>query len=298
MNPLFLQKNDEIRIISPSGSIDPIYIDGAVHVLTEWGYTPTEGKYAREKHGRFAGTPEQRLVDLQEALDSPYVKAILCSRGGYGLAQIIDKIDFTLFRQHPKWIIGFSDVTALHAAASHTGIMSIHGIMAKHLTELSDSDEAVRLLKGILSGNLPAYSLPSHPLNIGGQAEGVIIGGNLSVLAGLRTTPFDYDYRDKILFIEDIGEAPYCVDRMMQNLRLSGILSHISGLIVGQFSDAEEDPLMNGTVYENIRHIALEYHIPVCFDFPVGHVDYNLPVIINANVKLSITNEKTVLSYK
>lgn len=298
MNPPFLQENDEIRIISPSGAIDNIYIDGVKNVLQCWGFTVTEGVYARGKYERFAGTPEQRLEDLQNALDSSHVKAILCSRGGYGLAQIIDKVDFTLFRKNPKWIIGFSDITALHSAVSHTGISSIHGIMAKHLTELSVADKAVLQLKEILSGKLPVYSLASHPLNIKGEIEGKIIGGNLSVLAGLRATPFDYDYKNKILFIEDVGEEPYCIDRMMQNLRLSGILSKISGLIIGQFNDEEEDTLKNIPIYESVHDIISAYNIPVCFNFPIGHVSYNLPIIVGADAKLNITDNNVTLIQK
>ena len=298
MFPKFLQIGDEIRILSPSGYVQPEYIDGAKRVLSDWGFNPTEGKFAREQCGRFAGTQEQRAHDLQEALDDLNVKAILCSRGGYGLAQIIDKIDWSSFQKNPKWIIGFSDISVLHNAASALGICSLHSIMAKHLTELFANSQPVIQLKNILLGELPVYALSSHPLNKAGKAEGKLVGGNLSVLMGLRGSRFDLNYENNILFIEDVGEKPYHIDRMIQNLRLSGVFSQISGLIVGQFSDSEEDSLMLATIYELIYNAVKEYDIPVCFDFPVGHVDENLPLIVNANICLDISKEKSLLSYK
>ena len=161
MLPAPLQPGDEIRIVSPSGKIDPAYIDGAKKVLSGWGYNATEGQFARSEYGRFGGTKEQRIDDLQKAFDDPNVKAVLCSRGGYGVAQIIDKIDFTSFCNRPKWLIGFSDITILHNAITQKGIASVHAIMAKHLTELDGNYEPVSRLKSLLEGNLPEYSIKS-----------------------------------------------------------------------------------------------------------------------------------------
>src|SRR5665647_2171498 len=160
MLPPFLQPNDQIRIVSPSGSIHPEFIDGAAKVFTNWGLKVTEGKHARSEYGRFAGTSEQRTADLQEALDDQDVKAVLCSRGGYGLSQIIDKLDFRNFSTSPKWLIGFSDITILHNAITNLGIASIHGIMAKHLTELPANGEPTLRLRKILFGELQTYSVP------------------------------------------------------------------------------------------------------------------------------------------
>ena len=297
MTPPFLKPNDQIRIISPSGSIDTVYIDGAIHVLTGWGYKVTEGVYARSEYGRFAGTPEQRAADLQQAFDDPDVKAILCSRGGYGIAQIIDKIDFTGFVKYPKWLVGFSDITILHNAILNTGICSIHGVMAKQLTELPVESEQVNGLRKILKGKLPAYTLPGERHNRTGQATGKLIGGNLSVFMALRGSRFDMTYQDAILFIEDIGEKPYQIDRMIQNLRLSGILGQLSGLILGQFSDCDEDPLMMQSISGLILDAVKDYEYPVGFNFPAGHVDYNLPIILGANVTLRITKNSTELIF-
>ena len=297
MTPPFLLPQDQIRIVSPSGVIDPTYIDGAIKALSSWGLQVTEGEFARAEYGRFAGTNEQRIADLQAALDDTDVKAILCSRGGYGIAQIIDKLDFTKFIESPKWLIGFSDITILHNAISNLGIASIHGIMAKHLTELPATSELVQGLKDILFGTLPHYTIPAHELNRIGSAQGKLIGGNLSVLAGMIGTPFDLPYDGNILFIEEIAEKPYHIDRMMQNLRLSGALAKISGLVVGQFSYCDEDPLMKMSIAEIIADAVKEYHFPVCFNFPAGHVDYNLPLVIGVKVILKISDTFSIINY-
>lgn len=278
MTPPYLKPNDQIRIVSPSGNIEPKYIVGAKKTLSAWGLNVTEGKFARTKYGRFAGTEAQRIADLQEALDDPSVNAILCSRGGYGVAQIIDKLDFSTFAKSPKWLIGFSDITILHNAISNLGIASIHGIMAKHLTQFPADSIHVQKCREILFGQMPTYTVPKHRLNKFGIAEGKLIGGNLSVLMGLRGSQFDLDYKNNILFIEDIAERPYHIDRMMQNLRFSGVLAQLSGLVVGQFSDCEEDPLMKKSVAQLIADAVSEYDYPVCFNFPAGHVDDNLPL--------------------
>ena len=293
----FLKKNDQIRIISPSGAIASKYIDGAAKILTSWGFVCSEGTNARKNYGRFAGTKEERIADLQAALDNPNIKAILCSRGGYGLSQIIDKIDFSGFIKSPKWLIGFSDITILHNAINNLGFASIHGIMAKHITELAENTEQVEHLRQILTGNFPKYQIASHPLNRAGKATGKLIGGNLSVLAGMRGSRFDLTYTNNILFIEDIGEQAYHIDRLIQNLRFSGVLEQISGLIVGQFSDCKEDPLMKQSIIESILEAVKSYNYPVCFNFPAGHVDYNLALVLGADVTLEITNSKVLLNW-
>lgn len=293
LNPL--QPNDLVRIVSPSGVIDPSFIEGAAKVLSSWGLRVQEGSYCREKYGRFAGTEAQRIADLQHALVDPDAKAILCSRGGYGLAQIVDKLDFTTFCLHPKWLIGFSDITVLHNAITSLGFPSVHAIMAKHLTELNADSEAVAGLKNLLFGNLPEYIIPAHPQNRLGKATGKLIGGNLSVIYGLRGTPFDLPYEGNILFIEDIAEKPYHIDRMLQNLRLGGVLQKISGLVVGQFSDCDEDPLMLNSIEEIISGAIAGINIPVVFNFPAGHVDDNRPLMLGAETTLTVNSDGAIL---
>ena len=297
MIPPYLKPSDQIRILSPSGTVNPDYIDGAKTVLASWGLTVTEGDYARTEFGRFAGTKEQRTADLQLALDDPSVKAILCSRGGYGLAQIIDRLDFTSFAISPKWLIGFSDISIIHSAISNLGIASIHGIMGMHLSKLPVDSDQVQNLKNILFGKLPVYNIPGELANRIGKVRGKLIGGNLSVLIGLRGSSYDLNYGNAILFIEDVGEKPYQIDRLIQNLRLSGILGQLSGLIVGQFSECGEDPSMMQTMQEVILAAVNEYDYPVCFNFPAGHVDYNLPIILGAEVSLNVSRNGVELIF-
>lgn len=298
MIPSFLRAGDNIHIVSPSGAIQPGFIDGATKLLSSWGLKVTEGKYARTAYGRFSGTKDERVADLQQALDDPNVKAILCSRGGYGLAQIIDKIDFSSFAKSPKWLIGFSDITILHNAITALGIASMHGIMTKYLTELPEESDQITSFKNLLFGTPSNFSIKPEAENRLGQAEGKLIGGNLSVMMGMRSTPFDLDFHNNILFIEDVGEKPYQIDRMMQSLRLSGVLKQISGLVVGQFSDYDEDPLMMQSVAEIILAAVSEYDYPVCFNFPAGHVDYNLSLILGEQAELFVESDKVRLNYK
>ena len=298
MIPSFLRAGDNIHIVSPSGAIQPGFIDGATKLLSSWGLKVTEGKYARTEYGRFSGTKDERVADLQQALDDPNVKAILCSRGGYGLAQIIDKIDFTSFAKSPKWLIGFSDITILHNAITALGIASMHGIMTKYLTELPEESDQITSFKNLLFGTPSNFSIKPEAENRLGHAGGKLIGGNLSVMMGMRSTPFDLDFNNNILFIEDVGEKPYQIDRMMQSLRLSGVLKQISGLVVGQFSDYDEDPLMMQSVAEIILAAVSEYDYPVCFNFPAGHVDYNLSFVLGEQAELFVETDKVHLNYK
>ena len=273
-----------IRIISPSGVIDPSFIDGAATRLRTWGYIVSEGAHARDAWGRFAGTDEDRLADIAEALQDPSVDLILCSRGGYGLQRIIDRVP-----EITKPIIGFSDITALHQAASIHGCSTLHSIMCKHIATLPEDSEPIQALRQALAGEPLEYRWTNHPLNRFGEACAPIVGGNLSVLYGLQATPYalgKLSFQFPILLIEDIAERHYHIDRMIRNLRMSGVLAHLSGLIVGQFSDCEEDPLMQQSVYETINEAVANYDYPVIFDAPVGHVERNLPLWIHGHTSV------------
>ena len=268
-----------IRIISPSGAIDSAYIDGAKARLQSWGLAVSEGRYARGHHGRFAGTDEERLTDLVDALEDPTVDAILCSRGGYGLQRIIDHVPAVT-----KPVIGFSDITALHQWSAISGQPSIHGIMCKHIATLPEDSEPILALRQLLTGHTNRYTWAPHPLNRPGKACAPVVGGNLSVLYGLQGTPFalgKLSYKFPILLIEDISERHYHIDRMMRNLRMSGVLAHLSGLIVGRFTDCEDDPLMSCSVYETIKEAVADYDYPIIFNAPIGHVEHNLPLLLN-----------------
>jgi len=296
--PPFLQKGSVVRLVSPAGTIDSELVNMAAKCLNSWGLIVHIGKYATTRNGRFAGSSEQRLSDLQEALDDSDCKAIFCTRGGYGTVQIIDKLNWVAFRMHPKWLIGYSDITMLHSLLQKEGFASVHGGMAKTLAESLNSDqEHVHYLQKILFGTFPAYTCEAQSLNRLGVAEGPLSGGNLSILYSLRGTIYDFIPDKSILFIEDIGEKPYVVDRMMRNLKLGGILCRISGLIVGNFSDYEEDPLFGKTVREIIADAVSEFTYPVCFDFPVGHDGRNLPMICGAEVQFEVSKEGTLLQF-
>lgn len=296
--PSFSDSRTRIRIVSPSGVIDPVWIDGAKAVLESWGLEAVEGRFAREEYGRFAGTTDHRVADLQEALDDPDCAAILCSRGGYGLVQIIDKIDFSAFIQYPKWVIGFSDITVLHNKLTALGFSSLHAAMAKHITLFPADEISISNLKKIIFGNFPVYHIPHNCFNRAGSVNAKLVGGNLSVLYGLRATPFDIKHQGAILFIEDIGEKPYHIDRMLQNLRLSGVLSEISGLIVGQFTDCPEDPLMMKDVQQIIADAVTDFNYPVCFGFPAGHDEVNYPLILGKEVLMQVGVEGVFLDFR
>ena len=290
--PKYLKQNDKVVILSPSGKIETQWVEGLKAVLESYGLVVSVADHTLCAKGRFAGSDNERIQDLQEAINDAQVKAIFCSRGGYGLARIIDKIDFSALKSAAKWIVGFSDITALHNAFSRVGVASIHGIMAKHITLKADGLDN---LMTMLFGGDVAYEVPAHDFNKVGEAEGELIGGNLSVLYGLRGTPFDLDYKGKILFIEDLGERLYHIDRMMQNLRLGGVFEQISGLVVGQFTDIDEDDSFNGGVYGVISEAVKGYDIPVCFNFPAGHVDNNQPLMLGAKYKLEVLKNKSIL---
>jgi muramoyltetrapeptide carboxypeptidase len=296
--PPFLQKGSIVRLVSPAGVIDSELVEGAANCLKNWGLIVHVGKNAVVRRGRFAGNAQERLSDLQEALDDSACSAIFCTRGGYGTIQFIDNLNWDAFKKHPKWLIGYSDITMLHAFLSKNEVASIHGGMAKALAKSSkEEQEHVSLLRKVLFGTFPDYSCESHSLNHIGTAVGTLTGGNLSILYSLRGTPYDFIPEKSILFIEDIGEKPYVVDRMMHNLKLGGILSRIAGLIVGNFSDFEEDPLFGKTVYEIIADAISDFNYPVCFNFPVGHDGRNLPMICGAKVQLDVRNEGVRLQF-
>ncbi|MCR5498274.1 MAG: LD-carboxypeptidase [Paludibacteraceae bacterium] len=287
VQPRYLKKGDKIAIVAPAGAVDPALIDGACARLHKWGFVAQVGFTAKGNCGRFSASDEDRLLDLQLAMDDPAVSAILCARGGYGCMRIVDKLDFTKFAQSPKWLIGFSDVTALHASFHQHGYASLHGVMAKAISSNSKSATALR---DLLKGKHVECAVEASPLNRLGEVHAPVFGGNLSLLYALRGTPYDVDMRGKILFIEDLSERLYHIDRMMNNLRLGGVLKDLAGLVVGCFSDIPEDPTLV-SAEKVIREAVAGYDYPVLFGVPVGHEGYNCPILEGAEYKLSVTKE-------
>lgn len=301
--PPYLQEGDRIIILSPSSKIDKTFLKGANKRLKSWGVEVVFAKHAGSTHGTYAGSIRQRLEDLQEAMDDEKAKAILCSRGGYGAVHLVGKLDFTKFREHPKWLVGFSDITALHNEFQQNGFASLHAPMARHLTVEPEDDFSTQALKDILFGNTLAgeeafsYICPKHKLNHEGTGTGILRGGNLSVFYGLRGTPYDIPAEGTILFIEDVGERPHAVERMMYNLKLGGVLEKLSGLIIGQFTEYEENKSLGKDLYGALADLVKEYDYPICFDFPVGHVTANFPMINGAEVTLEAGKKEVRLSF-
>ena len=292
--PSPLTKGDKIAIISPASHILPDYVDGACNAIAQLGFQPVVGNHCKGRHGGYSGTIEQRLADFLEALHNPEVKAILCSRGGYGVVHLLEYLSADDIAENAKWLIGFSDISALHAAMVASGVASIHASMAKHLTQFGVDDEATVALFNILQGNLPTYQTPSHAFNKPGTASGTLTGGNMAVLCGLLDTDFDLLSRGDILFIEDVGEEVYKIERMLYNLRLSGVLPMIKGLIVGRFTDYRNPDGNGDSMEQMVKRMVEPYDIPVAFDFPVGHVDENMPLIEGAQVTLTVADTVTL----
>lgn len=291
--PQHLTIGSTIGITSPSGSIGPSFVDGATKWFTSRGFNVQIASHALNENGRFCGTIEERLSDIQSMINNPNIDAIFCSRGGYGIVHLLEKLDLSYIRQHPKWLIGYSDITALHLLLLQNGLVSLHAPMAKHLTENGDN-KASQYLNDILLGEIPSYSIPSHPLNIEGETEGVLVGGNLAVLASLLGSEYAHIPKGAILFIEDIGERAYAIDRMLWNLKLAKVFDQLSGVIIGQFTDCDEDPKMYESIYASAHSLLKGYNIPIAFNFPGGHVAENYPLMHGAKYKLCV-NKKTVV---
>jgi muramoyltetrapeptide carboxypeptidase len=295
--PSYLQEGDKVAIVSPSGKIDKNLLKGAQERLASWGLQSILGKHAAAASGKYAGSINKRLDDFQHAMDAPDVKAIFCSRGGYGAVHIIEQLRFEQFCKSPKWLIGFSDITALHNLFEYHGFASIHAPMARHLSVEPEDNAGTLSLRNILLGQLPTYNCAPHKLNKTGEAKGIIKGGNLAVFYGLRGTKYDIIPENTILYIEDVGERPHAIERMIYNLKLGGILERLSGLIIGQFTEYDEDLSLGKPLYEAIVDIVKEYKYPVCFDFPVGHVAQNMAIVNGAPVELTVTSKVVELKF-
>jgi len=295
--PAYLQKRDTIGIVCPSGYMPKDKAATCMAVLQQWGYKVKMGKTLGSQFHYFSGTDTERLQDMQAMLDDGEVKAVLCGRGGYGMSRIIDQLDFTRFKKNPKWLIGFSDITVLHAHVyQHLHIASLHAPMAAAFNDGEYGNEFVQSLRKALKGNVSNYSCDAHILNRKGKAEGELIGGNLSLVAHLIGTVSSFKTKGKILFLEDIGEYIYNIDRMMIQLKRNGMLQQLSGLIIGGFSEMKDTITPFGTdVYASIYSHVKEYTYPVCFNFPVSHEKNNYALKVGMKHRLTISQKKTIL---
>jgi len=297
--PPLLKHGDKIAIISPSGTVLPERVDGAVRAFREWGFVPVEGRHCREHHTTYnvvshSAPLESRLADFMTALNDPEVRAILCSRGGYGAVQLLEHLDLEQIARDPKWLIGFSDISALHAAWHQAGVVSIHSPMAKHLTLYDRDDEINRINYEIMTqGKLPCYHEPPHHHNRCGRSTATITGGNLAVLMSLLATPYNIIKPRHILFIEDVAEQVYQVQRLLYHLRLAGILPKLAGLIVGQFTKHRGDDTT--AMQDMIHDMVAPYNYPVAYNFPIGHVARNVPIVEGSTATLEVSDDESVL---
>ena len=299
--PKPLKTGDTIAVISPSSVPDSATVAKGCATLRSWGYVPVVGAHALSSYHGFAGTADERATDLLWALRNPSIKAIICSRGGDGAVQVLQRIPLKEFRNHPKWIMGFSDVTALHSAEVAAGVMSIHSSMCDGIAMRGERDSVNMILRKLLQGVLPTYQAPAHPLNQQGEATGILVGGNFSVFCGLAGSEYDFLNRADeglILFIEDTDESMTKVDRMLHQLEIRGVLSKLNGIIVGHFSKYKSPENGFADMYEMLHEYLQHYHIPVCYDFPVGHHSgKNYPMVEGCKMNLKVGQDGTLIQF-
>jgi muramoyltetrapeptide carboxypeptidase len=299
--PPYLKKGDTIGLVAPAGFMPFEKMQACVETLDAWGYNVELGSTTHsQSENYFSGSDEERLQDLQQMLDNKRIKAILCVRGGYGTSRIIDQLNFKKFKKSPKWIVGFSDITVLHShLQSQWKIASLHAPMAAAFNEDGANNPYLQSLCKALEGEKANYECPGMPHNTKGVAKGELVGGNLALLAHMIGTPSDARTKNKLLFLEDVGEYLYNVDRMMLQLKRAGKFDKLAGLIVGSFTDSKDTERPYGKeVYEIIHEHVRKYDYPVCFGFPVGHAKENYALKIGVTYRLEVDAEKTVLSEK
>ncbi len=299
ITPAYLKKGDKVAIVAPAGKIDKKKVDNAVAGLEKWGLSVVLGENIFKTSHQYSATDAQRLSDFQKMLDADDIKAIICARGGYGSIRIIDKLDFSEFKKNPKWIVGFSDITIYHSHIySNLGVETIHGTMAAGFNADGKPTLATETLKNALFGNILFYDLKPHFLSRNGKAKGILTGGNLAILTSLIGSKSDIDTKGKILFIEDVGEYLYRLDRMMWTMKRAGKLQNLAGLVVGGMKDMKDNDTSFGkTAYEIIAEAVKEYKYPVCFGFPAGHQEDNSAIILGRKISMEVNKESTRLSY-
>ncbi|SHJ70456.1 muramoyltetrapeptide carboxypeptidase [Hymenobacter daecheongensis DSM 21074] len=298
ITPPALRPGDQVAIVGTARKVSSEEMAAAVEILTGWGLRVVLGESITAEHHQFAGSDELRARDFQRQLDNPEIRAIVCARGGYGTTRIIDRLDFADFTQHPKWIAGFSDITALNCHLLRMGYESIHGVMA-FIFNQEGGEESLESLRRALFGEPIAYAAPAHPLNRPGAATGELVGGNLSLLQNLTGTASDCPTADRILFLEDIAEYLMNVDRMLVHLDRTGKLRDLAGLLVGHFTDPQDNAIPFGqTSYEIIDTYARKYGFPVAYGFPVGHEPQNMALICGRAARMVVDAEGVRLEYE
>ena len=300
--PPYLKPGDTVAIVAPSGLLKNRYreIEQAKSLLKEWGLHAIVGEHVFSKSGHFAGTDEQRASDLQQAMDNPNVKAIWCARGGYGTVRVLDLLDYSKFRAQPKWLIGYSDITALHNDIHNLGIETIHALMCTSLTaDITEVETAISSFRKGIFGEDIGYSIVGSSFNKPGTASGQIVGGNLTLLHTMLGSRSSIHTDGKILFFEEIGEYEYHIDRMLQSMKRAGYFKNLKGVVVGSISKVRENTTPWGKPVEQlIRDVFDEYNIPILFDFPAGHEKDNRALILGRTITMDVGKETSTLTFK
>ncbi len=301
IQPPFLKAGDTVAIVAPSGILKnrEREVQQAVDVLKSWGLHAVVGKHVFSKADHFAGTDDERCEDLQNAMDDPKISAIWCARGGYGTVRILDKLNYTTFKKRPKWLIGYSDITALHNQIHNEGIQSMHALMCVSLTkDLSDIEGSIESFKSALFGNPVNYDLDYSTYNKTGEASGQLVGGNLTILHTMLGSKESIDTTGKILFIEEIGEYKYHIDRMLQSLKRAGYFDNCAGVLVGDMSKMRKNTTPWGTSVEQLILDALsDYDFPIAFGMPAGHEKDNRAMIFGKMIKLTVSKDKSLVQF-
>lgn len=297
ISPPALKKGDKVGIVSTARKITSAQIADGVEQLKKWGLVPVIGNTIDNESDQYAGTDYERLDDIQKMFNDPEIKAVWCAKGGYGTVRIIDNIDFYRFAKNPKWLAGYSDVTVLHSHIHKMGIETLHSIMPYHLDD--NSDAAVASLRKAFFGESLNYTIPAHPMNRKGTQTGEVVGGNISMLYSMCGSPSAITTDSKILFLEDLDEYLYHVDRMMMNLKRNGLLKNLCGLVVGGLTKMHDNSVPFGkNAKEIIWDAVKDYDYPVCFDFPAGHLDDNRTLIMGREATLNVADDSVTLDFK
>jgi|JI10StandDraft_1071094.scaffolds.fasta_scaffold113286_3 muramoyltetrapeptide carboxypeptidase len=297
ITPEFLQKGDTIGILATARKVDLVSLQPAIKLLESWGLHVEIGKTIGKEENQLAGPDWLRATDFQDMLDNPKIKAIWAAKGGYGTVRIIDRIDFTQFKKKPKWIAGFSDITVLHSHLNNMNIETIHSFMA--LNAGTAQPQVLESFRKALFGEKLEYHIPTHPFNKKGTAKGELVGGNLSVLYSVMGSKSEIDYKDKILFIEDLDEYLYHIDRMMMNLKRNGYFDGLKAVIVGGMSSMNDNEIPWGKdALEIIQDVLKDYKFPIIYNFPAGHIKDNRALILGKTVSITVNDKEAVVKFE
>ena len=294
--PPYLKKGDTVGILATARKVELESLQPAIALLESWGLKVVIGKTVGKEENQLAGADWQRATDLQEMMDNPTIKAIWTAKGGYGTVRVVDRLNFTKFKQSPKWLVGFSDVTVLHSHINNMDIATLHAIAC--VSVKNATADAKESLRKALFGEKLEYSIPAHEFNKTGKATGELIGGNLSVLYSIMGSPSEADYKGKIIFIEDLDEYLYHIDRMMMNLKRNDYFKNVKGIVIGGMTKMRDNEIPWGhSALEIIQDITKEYKIPICFNFPAGHIQDNRALVFGKQITLDVTAQGTKITF-